>query len=64
MAVNTLSRGKTNIKYEEVRTLMQSKNLFIIGMDKGPLLLIDKNGFLKGTVEDFLIFMKEKMCEC
>ncbi len=52
MAVNTLSRGKTNIKYEEVRTLMQSKNLFIIGMDKG-VLLIDKNGFLKGTVEDF-----------
>lgn len=55
MAVNTLSRGKTNIKYEEVRTLMQSKNLFIIGMDKGLVLLIDKNGFLKGTVEDFLI---------
>ncbi|MEY8295704.1 MAG: YcxB family protein [Emergencia timonensis] len=60
LAVNTLSQGKTNIKYEEVKTLMQSKNLFIIGMDKGLVLLIDKDGFLKGTVEEFLIFMKEK----
>lgn len=60
LAVNTLSQSKTNIKYEEVCSLVQSRDLFIIGMEQGLVLLIDKNGFSKGTGEEFLIFMREK----
>ena len=60
LAVNTLSQSRTNIKYREIRSLMQSKDLFIIAMDKGLVLLIDKNGFLKGTKEEFVTFMREK----
>lgn len=60
LAANILSKSKTTIRYEEVRSLTQSKDLLIIGMDKGLVLLIDKNGFSKGKKEDFVTFIKEK----
>ena len=60
LAVNTLSQAKTDIKYEEVRVLNQSRDLFLIGMEQGLVLLIDKNGFTKGAREEFVAFMREK----
>lgn len=60
LAVNVQTLNKTNIKYTEVRSLLETKDLYIIGMDKGLVLLIDKSGFSKGSREDFVEFMKEK----
>lgn len=60
LAINTLSQSKTNINYEEIRSVMQSKDLFIIGMEQGLVLLIDKNGFSKGTREEFVKFIRKK----
>lgn len=60
LAINALTMNKTNIPYEEVKRLLQTKDLFIIGMDKGLVLLLDKNGFEKGSKEEFVNFMKEK----
>lgn len=60
LAVNTLSKTKTSIEYEQVRQLLTTKDLYIIGMDKGLVLLIDRNGFTLGTAEDFETFIKEK----
>lgn len=62
LAVNTLTMGKTSIEYTEVKQLLETRDLYIIGMDKGLVLMIDKNGFTKGSREDFTAFMREK-CE-
>lgn len=62
LAINTLTQNKTNIPYGEVKRLLETKDLFIVGMDKGLVLLLDKHGFQKGTKEEFIEFMKEK-CE-
>lgn len=60
LAVNKLTKNKTNIKYEQVKQLLTTKDLYIIGMEQGLVLLIDKHGFTKGTEADFVTFMKEK----
>lgn len=60
LAVNKLTGNKTNIKYTEIRKLLQTKNLFIIGMEQGLVLLIDKDGFTEGSCGDFVSFMKER----
>lgn len=60
LAVNTLSKTRTSIEYEQVRQLLSTQDLYIIGMDKGLVLLIDRHGFTFGTAEDFENFLREK----
>ncbi len=60
LAVNTLNNNSTNIQYTQVLKLIESKNLYIITMEKGLSLMIDKGGFTKGSREDFVQFMNEK----
>lgn len=60
LAVNTLSKTKTSINYIDVVSVQQTRDLYIIGMEKSLVLMIDKHGFTKGTREDFAAFLKEK----
>ncbi|MGN0659717.1 MAG: YcxB family protein [Emergencia sp.] len=60
LAVNVLTGSKTEIPYTEVRQLLSTKDLFIIGMEQGLVLMIDKNGFTQGTAEEFRTFITEK----
>lgn len=60
LAVNTLSKTKTSIEYGQVQQILRTKDLYIIGMDKGLVLLIDRHGFTLGTEKDFEAFIKEK----
>lgn len=60
LAINALTKNKTNIKYVEVKQVIQTRDLYIIVMEQGLVLMMDKHGFNKGTKEDFAEFMKEK----
>lgn len=60
LAINAFTMNRTNIKYVDILSLLETKDLYIIGMDKGLVLMLDKNGFTKGTREEFVEFMKEK----
>jgi len=60
LAVNVFNKNKTSIEYTEVLKVLESKDLYIISMEQGLSLLIDKKGFTKGTCEDFKTFLKEK----
>lgn len=60
LATNKLTASKTNIQYVDIKGLLETKDLYIIGMEKGLVLLIDKHGFSTGNAEDFVAFMKEK----
>lgn len=60
LAINALTKNKTNIKYVDVQRVLQTIDLYIIEMERGLVLLIDKKGFTKGTKEEFVEFIKEK----
>lgn len=59
LAVNAISGSKTKIGYDEIYYIKKTKSTFIIGMDKNLVLLVDKNGFEKGSADDFVKFIKE-----
>ncbi|MGF6375530.1 hypothetical protein M2140_000579 [Clostridiales Family XIII bacterium PM5-7] len=59
-ATNKFSKGKTSIAYSDVESFLETKSLYIIGMNGGLVLLVDKEGFTTGTKEAFVTFMKEK----
>lgn len=60
LAINALTKNKTNIKYEDVLKLLETRDTYIMEMERGLVLIMDKNGFKKGTKEDFVEFLKEK----
>lgn len=60
IAVNLFTTGKTNIKYVDVLKLLETKDLYIIEMEKKLAILVDKSGFTKGTEENFAEFIKER----
>ena len=53
-------RPKPVLNMSRCGDFLTTKDLYIIGMDKGLVLLIDRNGFTLGTAEDFETFIKEK----
>lgn len=57
LAVNAISGSKTKIMYDEIFNIRVSKSLFIIEMDQNLVLLVDKNGFEKGSAEEFQKFI-------
>ena len=59
LAVNALSGSKTKIKYDDIYYIKKSKSMFIIGMDQNLVLLVDKNGFEKGSAEEFQKFVDD-----
>ena len=59
-ATNKFTDGKTDISYTDVQSLLQTRSLYIIGMEGGLVLLVDKNGFTQGTREEFVDFIKGK----
>ncbi len=54
--------GKTEItlEYSKIKKVKQSKNLYLLVLDKRLVVMVDKNRFEKGTAADFEEFIKQK----
>ena len=57
----TASNGSTiNIELSKIRSAVQTKNYIVLRSDARLLYSFHKDGFTKGTKEDFLAFLKGK----
>lgn len=57
---NELTNGKTIIEYAQIMKVTQTRGLYLLMMRQNLVLLIDKNGFVKGDRAAFETFIKEK----
>ena len=53
--------GSDKIAYYKLYRVFETKNHFYLYLDKTNILVLDKSGFLLGTIQDFKKFMKHKM---
>ena len=57
---NEQTSGKTIIEYAQIMKLTQTKGLYLLMMRQNLVLLIDKNGFIKGDIAAFETFIINK----
>lgn len=57
---NEQTNGKTMIEYAQIMKVTKTKGLYLLVMRQNLVLLIDKNGFIKGERAAFEAFIKEK----
>jgi len=53
-------KAELNIEYEKIKKVKQSKNLYLLILNKKIVIFINKSRFEKGTCEEFEKFIKEK----
>ena len=58
-----MNEGKVHLEFEysQINKILQTKNFIILKISEQSSILVFKNGFLKGTEEDFIIFIKDKI---
>lgn len=60
MDFNEQTNGKTIIEYAQIIKVTKTKGLYLLMMRQNLILLIDKNGFVKGDKTAFETFIIEK----
>ncbi len=60
VSTNSLSGGELSLEYEKIIMLRQSKNLYLLIMDRKLVVIVDKHRFEKGTAKEFEEFIKSK----
>ena len=62
--INTASTGaESRLEYKNIAGVVQTKNLILLRTKAKVLYIFDKNGFVVGTKEEFLDFLKGKMAK-
>jgi hypothetical protein len=51
--------GKITLGYKDIKKVYTSKNLYIIEFKKRVAVIVRKNSFLKGSLEDLVSLIKE-----
>lgn len=59
-SVGITSKEELNIKYDKIKKVKQSKNLYLLELGKKLVIMVDKNRFEKGNCEEFKKFIAEK----
>ncbi len=54
------SGNEITLEYSKIRKIKQSKNLYLLILEKRLVVMVDKRRFEKGTAEEFEGFIKEK----
>lgn len=57
---NLQSKGETVTAYNKLVKIKETKHLYFLYLKHRLVILVDKNGFTKGTQEEFKKFIKEK----
>lgn len=50
--------GRVHIDYSRIRKITQADGLYLLWLEKTMILPVDKNGFEKGTAEEFEAFIR------
>lgn len=53
-------KAEVNIDYKKIKKIKQSKNLYLLILNKKIIIMVDKRSFEKGTCEEFEKFIAEK----
>lgn len=58
---NTLSTGAViSVEYSKIKKAAQTKNLILLFSDANLIYIFRKDGFTKGTTDEFIAFLKSK----
>ncbi len=60
VSTNSADKSEIKIDYRRIIKVKQSKNLYLLIMKQKIVIMVDKNGFEKGTGEEFEQFIKSK----
>ncbi len=60
LSTGITDKSEIKIDYSKIIKVMQSKNLYLLIMNKKLVIMVDKNLFEKGTCKEFEKFIKEK----
>lgn len=60
MATSLTNKAETKLEYSRIKRIKQSRNMYLLILSKGVVLMVDKMSFEKGNCEEFEKFIKEK----
>ncbi len=60
MSVNLTNKAEIKLEYNKIKKIKQSKNMYLLILSKSLVIMVNKNGFEKGTCEEFEEFIKCK----
>lgn len=58
--VSPTNKEEVKLNYEKIKKIKQSKNMYLLILSKNLVVTVNKNGFEKGTCEEFEEFIKIK----
>ena len=58
--VSLTNKAELKLDYEKIKKIKQSKNMYLLILNKSLVVMVNKNGFEKGTCEEFEEFIKSK----
>lgn len=59
-SVSRTTNAELKLEYEKIKKIKQSKNMYLLILSKSLVVMVNKNGFIKGDCEDFADFIKGK----
>ena len=60
LGINKQTNGETKTDDKQIIKIVKTKNLYLMLMKEQLVILVDKNGFVKGNKDEFEEFIKEK----
>lgn len=60
MATSLTNKAETKLEYSKIKKVTQCKNMYLLILSKGVVLMVDKKSFEKGNCEEFEKFITEK----
>lgn len=58
--ISLTNKAELKLSYEKIKKIKQSKNMYLLILNKNLVVMVNKNGFIKGTCEEFEEFIKSK----
>ena len=58
--VSSTNKEEVKLNYEKIKKIKQSKNMYLLILGKNLVVMVNKDGFIKGTCEEFEEFIKNK----
>lgn len=60
LSLSEQTKTESRLDYTQIKTVLRTKNLYIIRLGAQLVLLVDKYGFTKGGCADFEMLMRQK----
>lgn len=60
VSTSLTNKSEISVEYDKIIKLKQTKNLYLLTLKEKIILMVDKNGFEKGTCEEFEEFIVSK----